>query len=111
MTEPRTHLVVLYGGQSAEHDVSCVTASHVLRAIDPARYRVTPIGISTDGEWAMADGARAALETGPAALPGKLDPHGTTVSPTAALAEATGAGEPVVVLPLLHGPMGEDGTV
>ena len=44
----RIHLVVLYGGQSAEHDVSCVTAAHVLAAIDPAKYRVTPIGISTD---------------------------------------------------------------
>ena len=54
----RIHLVVLFGGQSAEHDVSCVTATHVLRAIDTSRYRVTPIGISTEGEWALAEGAR-----------------------------------------------------
>ena len=69
----RIHLVVLYGGQSAEHDVSCVTAAHVLAAIDPARYRVTPIGISTNGEWSLGEAAQAALAAGPGALPDRLD--------------------------------------
>ena len=50
----RIHLVVLFGGQSAEHDVSCTTAAHVLAAADPAKYRITPIGISTDGDWSLA---------------------------------------------------------
>ncbi len=108
----RTHLVVLFGGQSAEHDVSCVTATHVLRAIDPARYRVTPIGISTEGHWAIAESARQALAAGGVRLPDKLDPHGTSISPTAALSDVDGeVDEVTVVLPLLHGPMGEDGTV
>jgi len=106
----RIHLVVLFGGQSAEHDVSCVTATHVLRAIDPARYRVTPIGISTEGHWALAESAREALTAG--ALPERLDPNGSSVSPSAALSAVDHeAGEQTVVLPLLHGPMGEDGTV
>ena len=106
----RIHLVVLFGGQSAEHDVSCVTATHVLRAIDPARYRVTPIGISTEGHWALAESAREALTAG--ALPERLDPNGSSVSPSAALSGVDHeAGEQTVVLPLLHGPMGEDGTV
>ena len=61
----RIHLVVLFGGQSAEHDVSCTTAAHVLAAADPSRYRITPVGISTDGEWALATDAIAALERGP----------------------------------------------
>ena len=107
--ESRLHLVVLYGGQSAEHEVSCVTATHVLRAVDTARYRVTPIGISTEGEWALADAAQRALEAGPDALPARLDPSGTAISPVSAL--AADPGERTVVLPLLHGPMGEDGTV
>jgi D-alanine-D-alanine ligase len=112
----RTHLVVLFGGQSAEHDVSCVTATHVLRAVDTSKYRVTPIGISTDGEWALAEGAGEALAAGPTALPDKLDPNGPAVSATVVLADATQAdggagGERTVVLPLLHGPLGEDGTV
>jgi D-alanine-D-alanine ligase len=113
----RIHLVVLYGGQSAEHDVSCVTAAHVLAAIDPARYRVTPIGISTSGEWALGEAAQAALAAGPGALPSRLETTGPSVSVTDVIAPATGLGdddgddEITVVLPLLHGPMGEDGTV
>ena len=73
----RIHLVVLFGGQSAEHDVSCVTAAHVLAAVDPARYRVTPIGISTDGEWALADGASrgARRRAGRAARPARPVGH------------------------------------
>ena len=45
----RIRLVVLFGGLSAEHDVSCVTGGHVLRAADPERYDVVPIGITRDG--------------------------------------------------------------
>ena len=109
MAEDRIHLVVLFGGQSAEHDVSCVTATAVLGAADPQRYRITPIGISREGEWALAAGAQEALAAGPGALPARLDPAGEAVSPDAVLAGMSG--ERTVVLPLLHGPMGEDGTV
>ncbi len=111
MSDDRTHLVVIFGGQSAEHDVSCTTAAHVLRAADPAKYRITAVGISTDGQWALAEGAMDALRSGPDALPGRLDPTGATVSPTPMLAGATSGGGQTVVLPLLHGPLGEDGTV
>jgi D-alanine-D-alanine ligase len=107
----RINLVVLFGGQSAEHDVSRTTAAHVLAAADPTKYRVTPIGISTDGEWAIATEAAAALAAGPAALPPQLDPTGERLSPTTLLGEAADSVERTVVLPLLHGPMGEDGTV
>ena len=106
---------MLYGGQSAEHDVSCVTAAHVLAAIDPAKYRVTPIGISTSGDWALGEAAQAALAAGPDALPSRLDTAGPSVSVTdviAATSSIPDADEEItVVLPLLHGPMGEDGTV
>ena len=36
--DQRIHLIVLFGGQSAEHDISCTTAAHVLRAADPTKY-------------------------------------------------------------------------
>jgi len=108
----RIHLLVLFGGESAEHDVSCTTAAHVLRAADPDRYRITPVGIAPDGRWALAAGAQAALAAGPDAVPGRLDPTGTPISPSPLLTEATADPDEVtVVLPLLHGPMGEDGTV
>ena len=109
--DDRINLVVLFGGQSAEHDVSCTTAAHVMRAADPAKYRITPIGIGRDGQWAIASQPQAALAAGPHALPGVLDPAGTAVAPTDVLAGGTAGGARTVVLPLLHGPMGEDGTV
>jgi len=107
----RIHLVVLFGGQSAEHDVSCTTAAHVLAAADPSRYRISPVGISTDGEWALATEAAAALAVGSHALPLRLDPRGESLAPSLMLGEAADGPERTVVLPLLHGPMGEDGTV
>jgi D-alanine-D-alanine ligase len=109
--DDRIHLVVLFGGQSAEHDVSCTTAAHVVAAADPSKYRITPIGISQDGEWVVADGAAAVLWRAPEQLPARLEPIGTAVSPTAFLDEAADSGQRTVVVPLLHGPQGEDGTV
>ena len=44
-------VVILFGGESAEHDVSCVTAAHVLRALDTEKYEITTIGITRDCEW------------------------------------------------------------
>ncbi len=116
MTNPRINLVVLFGGQSAEHDVSCTTAAHVLRAADPAKYSITPIGISRDGGWAIAGDAVRALAKGPDALPDRLEATGDAIEPSLALTLVTGevaaaVTGPTVVMPLLHGPLGEDGTV
>jgi D-alanine-D-alanine ligase len=111
----RVRLVVLFGGQSAEHEVSCVTAFHVLQAADPDRYALDPVGISRDGRWVRADDARAALSSGRAALAaatrdGGLVVAGTEVDPLPVV--HSGADDlPVVVFPLLHGTKGEDGTV
>ena len=104
----RVRLVVLFGGQSAEHDVSRVTARHVLAAADPDRYDIVPVGITRKGEWVRAEAAIEALAAGADALPSSLLVEGPTVDPLPALEQVSG---PVVVLPLLHGPMGEDGTV
>jgi len=109
--DDRIELIVLFGGESAEHDVSCTTASHVLAAADPSRYRITPVGISTDGRWAVSRSAADALAAGPGELPGRLDPTGDEITPTALLAAASDRSSTTVVMPLLHGPMGEDGTV
>jgi D-alanine-D-alanine ligase len=115
MTDPdRVRLIVIFGGQSAEHEVSCTTAAHVLRAVDPSRYDMLPVGITREGTWVQADDARAALERGMSALapalPDRLEAAGTAVEPLRTVTPAPGD-LPVVVLPLLHGPHGEDGTV
>jgi D-alanine-D-alanine ligase len=105
----RIRLIVLFGGRSAEHEVSCVTAVSVLRALDPARYEVQPVGITPEGRWVLAEEAQRLLEKGgPAALPPALEARGTELEPFETMAPVPG---PVVVFPLLHGPFGEDGTV
>ncbi len=96
-----TRVLVLFGGQSAEHDVSCVTAKHVLDAMPADRYSATPIGITRDGEWSIVDPTPGA---------DALDPVGDPIDPFRILSDAAATGDSVV-LPLLHGPMGEDGTV
>ena len=65
----RVRLLVLYGGQSAEHEISCISAFHVLRAADPAKYDVQVVGITTDGRWVDAASAVTGLAPGVASLP------------------------------------------
>ena len=109
----RIRLVVLFGGRSAEHEVSCVTAVSVLRALDPLRYEIVPVGITVDGRWVQATEAQRLLANGAAdALPAALEASGEELEPFAAVAPAKAfATETTVVFPLLHGPFGEDGTV
>ncbi len=106
----RLNLVIIFGGQSAEHDVSCSTAAHVMKAINPDRYTVTALGIDRTGQWHLAESAMAALDQGPEAIPARLKASGREVSSALALSAASASG-PTVVMPLLHGPLGEDGTV
>jgi D-alanine-D-alanine ligase len=110
---------VLFGGQSGEHEVSLVSAHAVMRGLDPARYEVVPIGIAKDGRWVSGPGAFAALAAAadPKQLPTSFEGgHGS--QETAALVAVAepgqilrGEGAVDVVFPVLHGPMGEDGTV
>lgn len=99
----KTHVVVLFGGESAEHDVSCVTAAHVLRALDPQKYDVSTVGITREGNWVQAE------------LPQSKNVKALSASGAATTAnlvfQATHSSTSTVVIPLLHGPMGEDGTV
>src|SRR4051794_11461571 len=100
----RQRVLLLFGGRSAEHDVSRVTAVAVARALDRARYDVVPVAITTEGRWLLADSAQRAIESGTAALPRAFEIDGE-------VAPAVGALDVDVVFPLLHGPYGEDGTV
>ena len=102
----RRRLVVLFGGQSAEHDVSCVTARHVLAAASPDRYTIDAIGITRDGSWVRTEAPALLDSSSTRDLPEAMSAVGDAIEP----AEAIDGGA-TVVLPLLHGPMGEDGTV
>ncbi len=110
-------LVVLFGGKSAEHDVSCVSARHVIAAANREKYLIEPIGIDRDGVWhrdtksisaTSATAAGSANSAGPDHLPERLTVQGEAID---ALPVLTNADMPTVVFPVLHGPMGEDGTV
>ena len=105
----RIRLVVLFGGRSAEHDVSRVSASHVMSAIDPDRYEVVPVGITRDGDWQLAEQALALLADR-RSLPPSIDVAGPRADPLALATAGTDARR-TVVIPVLHGPNGEDGTV
>jgi D-alanine-D-alanine ligase len=99
---PRVRVAVLAGGRSSEHEISRASARSVLAALDPERYEATTIEIGRDGRWAIGNGAS------PAALP-KAGVE--TLPVVAGSPPAAVLGRIDVVLPILHGPFGEDGTV
>ncbi len=101
--------MVLFGGQSAEHDISRISAAHVLAAVDRTRYDIDPVAITPAGQWVRSAATVRALADG-AALPDALDARGDALEPQATVAPVH-SDQQVVVLPILHGPRGEDGTV
>jgi D-alanine-D-alanine ligase len=108
---PRTRLAILYGGRSAEHQVSVVSARSVMEALDPDRFEVVPIAITRDGAWLLPDRSPLELTASDGALP-EVEAAGAEVAlrPERGLSEV-GPGPVDVVFPILHGPFGEDGTV
>ena len=96
----KKRILLLAGGQSGEHEVSLMSARSVLSALPRDRFDVTPVVISKQGRWLPPTETTKALETG------KSAPGGDLVLHRAASAEGYDA-----VFPLLHGPMGEDGTI
>ncbi len=91
----RLRIAVLAGGRSSEHEISLASARSVLESLDPERYDVVTVAIGRDGRWELGSGDGSVAETLPV---------------PAANAPAT-LGAVDVVLPILHGPFGEDGTV
>ena len=124
MGQPKIRVAVVFGGRSTEHAVSCASAGLILSAIDPDRYEVLPIGIATDGRWVLtsADPARLALSSGSvpsvesvAVGDGEIvsrgGPSGSALQVLSPGSVPRDLGSVDVVLPLLHGTYGEDGTL
>ncbi|HEV8682929.1 MAG TPA: D-alanine--D-alanine ligase family protein [Actinomycetota bacterium] len=118
MSDPRRPRVLLiFGGRSAEHEVSVVSAASVAGALSPDRYEVVAVGIDKEGRWHLLPGPPALEPGGTEALPSVRGDAGFEV----ALAREPGSRELVgesgerqafdVVFPVLHGPFGEDGTI
>jgi D-alanine-D-alanine ligase len=97
----KLRVAVVAGGRSSEHEISLASARSVLQALDPARYETTTIAIGRDGRWALGEASNRLVQGEVAeTLPVLADSK-----PAAALGGAD------VVIPVLHGPFGEDGTV
>ncbi len=111
----RIRLGVLFGGRSGEHEVSLLSAASVIKALDPAKYEVVPIGITREGHWRIGSGALQllpqVLESGTPVMP-SADPTGPRLLPMASSPPAHDPRPEVdVIFPVLHGTFGEDGTV
>lgn len=115
----KVRVAVVFGGRSTEHSVSCASAGLILGALDPERYEAIPIGIARDGRWVLTDGdvERLALSESLPTVEDVATP-GSEVVPRGGTLQVSGPGEVPrdlgdvdVVLPLLHGAYGEDGTL
>ncbi|MCU1404309.1 MAG: D-alanine--D-alanine ligase [Glaciihabitans sp.] len=114
-------VVLLFGGRSSEHTISCATAGGVLDAIDRDKYTVIPVGITRDGAFILEEDRAEKFTLNPDAMPQIVD-NGTRIHWPASAAsrqltysDAAGAIHPLgdidIVFPILHGPWGEDGTI
>ena len=121
-------VAILFGGKSAEHEVSLQSAKNIFEALDREKYQVVLIGIDKSGQWLLHDEAQFLLNSqdpqcialSPSANPVTLIPqYGIAASARSGFSGAANPAFPEglsgihidVVFPILHGPFGEDGTV
>ncbi len=123
----KIRVAVVFGGRGPEHSVSCMGGGNMLGSIDRDKYVVIPVGITREGRWVLAADEPAKLTASQGQLPSveAVAEPGTQVIPWAHTAGEAGRalstvppgqiphllGEVDVVLPVLHGPYGEDGTI
>jgi D-alanine-D-alanine ligase len=111
---------VLFGGKSAEHEVSLQSARSIINSLDSEKYEVVTIGIDKQGHWILNDASKFLLQADNPKLI-KLNNNGSSASLALQLGDRADklisvsgsqqAGQIDVVFPVLHGPLGEDGTV
>jgi D-alanine-D-alanine ligase len=117
----KPRVAVIRGGRSSEHEISVASAESVVEALEGEGYEVVKVDIDREGRWALGPSNRLSLEPGAAAELEAESSNGLSLEP-----EGPGETLPVpasdgavpatlasvdVVLPILHGPFGEDGTV
>ena len=116
-SEHKMSVVVLFGGMSSEHEVSRVSAGTFVDQLDRQRYELLTIGITKEGRWLYTEANSAQMADGsweelPGNMPCVLSPdradHGLILFTPAGQVEKVHVD---VVIPVLHGLWGEDGTV
>ena len=118
MTE-RIRVAVIFGGRSSEHEISCISAGSVLRALDRSKYDVVPIGITKSGQWvleadnadrlAIVDGVFPHVNESNVPVLFTPDPSATHLVVQSEVPDVLAHVD--VAFPVLHGPFGEDGTI
>jgi D-alanine-D-alanine ligase len=115
--QKRIRVAVVFGGQSTEHTVSCVSAASVLANLDQERFEVLPVGITPQGAWVLGPADPATLQIQDRQLPTVSSGTALTLPTSGDLVvlERGREGEVLsavdVVFPVLHGAYGEDGTI
>lgn len=104
----RLRIGVIFGGRSAEHEVSLVSATSVINALDKSKYEVVPIGISPEGRWlSSAEALRLLKEkTSITNLPEHVfvpDPHHKALMAINAEVSSSSSKPVDVIFPLIHG--------
>lgn len=119
---PKLKVAVLFGGRSGEHDVSLVSARSVINALDKNKYDVHLVGITREGSWVGGSNSLALLESmkntesSSSVLPTKKQELVNTPLPSKNISLIPMLAEKKeitfdVIIPILHGPYGEDGTI
>lgn len=113
----KLRVAILFGGRSAEHEISLLSARFVLESLDPARYEPVLVGIDKDGRWLLQDAARLlgqARDPRHVSLDESRPPVLLPAHPSSGLVRSGTGNDALgidVAFPVLHGPLGEDGTV
>ncbi len=112
MGDRRLRIGVLFGGRSAEHEVSILSARNVIAALDPEKFEAVPIGIARDGRWLLQSMQRLLCNQGDPRLV-QIDATGPEVSLAASADTAARSlvGKLDAIFPVLHGTQGEDGAM
>ncbi|MFT9495536.1 D-alanine--D-alanine ligase [Anaerosolibacter sp.] len=121
----KLNVAVVFGGKSGEHEVSLMSATSVIRAMNKEKYNIIPLGITKEGHWMLYNGPIEKIESGewegisnrllredPAHNIFSVVPMGGEAMALAGEGIPPSLGEQIdVIFPVLHGPFGEDGTI
>ena len=114
MSGKKIRVGVIFGGKSGEHEVSLTSAKNVIAAMDKEKYEVVPVGITKAGDWISGPEVMAQL-TATASMPPQLAAqtaaNRVSFSGDSLAPQGAGVGQLDVIFPVLHGPLGEDGTI
>jgi D-alanine-D-alanine ligase len=113
MTSSRSKLriAVLFGGRSAEHDVSVLSATNVMRALEPSKYEAVPVFVTREGQWLLSRFENGNLTKPLSGTELALVPGGFGRMIAIDAGKMSDAGKIDILFPVLHGIHGEDGSV